>query len=112
MSLTQSNLCTYTRMIHNGPVQLASKIGQRLHTVLRCHLTQASKELKIDITLLIDVNKYVPADDKLLCQPDCYGVLLFCSCTTYVRNSINYIMNKPNTVYHFTQYVATTTHQQ
>ena len=59
MSLTQSNLCTYTRMIHNGPVQLARKIAQRLHTVLRCHLTQASKELKIDITLQIDVNKHL-----------------------------------------------------
>jgi len=76
MSLTQSNLCTCTRMIHNGPVQLASKIGQRLHTVLRCHLKQTSKELKIDITLLIDVNKCLVTHRRYI--NNCMYVSIFC----------------------------------
>jgi len=33
---------------------------------------------------LTDVNKNMSADDKLLRPSDCYSVLLFCSCTTYV----------------------------
>jgi len=36
------------------------------------------------MTSLTDVNKNTSADDKLLCQSDCYySLLLFCSCTTY-----------------------------
>jgi len=43
-----------------------------------CHMTQTSKEsaLKINITSLTDVNKNTSADYKLLCQSDCYTVLL------------------------------------
>jgi len=71
----------------DGPVQLASKIGRCLRAVPGCHLMQTSTDstqLTTDITSLIDVNKNASVDDKLLRQSDCYGVLLFCSCTTYV----------------------------
>jgi len=40
--------------------------------------------LKINIMSLTDVNKNMSPDDKLLHQSDCYGLLLHCSCTTYV----------------------------
>ena len=59
--------------------QLASKIGKRSRAAISCHLTQTSKKgdyLKINITLLIDVNKTMSADDKLLRHSDCYSVLL------------------------------------
>jgi len=36
------------------------------------------------VTSLTGVNKNTSADDKLLRQSDCYDLLLFCSCTTYV----------------------------
>jgi len=32
------------RVVNIGPVQLASRVGQRLYTVLSCHLMLAGKE--------------------------------------------------------------------
>jgi len=39
--------------------------------------SKESAQLNIDVMSLIDVNKNVSADNKLLRQCDCYGVMLY-----------------------------------
>ena len=77
-----------------------SKQNQKAHACsawLSLDANQRRKRLtKIGITSLIYINRNMLADDKLLRQCDCYGVVLFCSCTTYV---IKCIMNKLNILF-------------